>query len=75
TDNSVTLTGEAAIRRMVAKALLNNTTSNTVVYDPTPVGGVPAQYGESVARVTAGAIADSLAAAEAAITVTRVSKT
>ena len=74
TDAPTVLHDEDAVKRLVARALIADITTSTIVLDPTPVADTPhsSAYGESVQVVTAGKIADDLAEAEAAITVTKL---
>lgn len=75
------LTGAAALKRCVARALMREETRNNEYYDPTVVPGrdIDGADNAGIARgpviniETVGALAASIATAEAAITVTKVS--
>ena len=69
------LTGAAAIKRFVARALTNNITTNYMVMDPSIVGSNQCHYGPSTQVIIAGAAAASIPVAEAQITVTQVPNT
>jgi hypothetical protein len=77
----VMLTGEAALKRLVARSLLVAETRNFEFFDPTVVPGrqIDGSANAGIARgpvinkETVGALAATIAAAEAAVTVTKVS--
>jgi hypothetical protein len=65
-----TLTGEAAVKRMVARALMIEKSTNRDIYSPVMLDGNP--QGLMYEDITTGALTTSLTDAEAAISVTRV---
>lgn len=71
----VKLYNQAAIKRWIARGLIQNITSLYPVVDPTQVTGITGaagHYGYNVRLVNAGPLAVDVTAAEAAITVTAV---
>lgn len=72
------LTGPAAVKRLVARALIEGRDVVRAMYDPTqtvPVSGFAGAYSRQVARtetLTVAKLAANLTAAEALVTVTRL---
>lgn len=75
------LTGELAIKRWVARALTSDYNTNVCILDPTPLsapakaGPASASRGETITQIKVGAIAGSVSAAEAKITVVKLAFT
>lgn len=81
TSPGTTLTGAAALKRFVARALLTSSTNDQQeYYDPTPTGALTAngatvsaiRVGSRIEKVTAGKLANTVSEAEAVITVTKI---
>jgi hypothetical protein len=73
-----TLTGAAAIKRFIARALTSSIYRNMLVLDPTLVAnlsGQGAHYGESTQEVQVGSLTGSISTAESSITVTQIPNT
>lgn len=68
------LTGVAAIKRVIARAMMVGWTANQEVWDPTTVSGFPnvVSFGHRTLSVQTGALCATIAEAEAVITVVAV---